>query len=88
MFLGLDFGTTGARACVVDKSEAIVHEQRLAYPEPKKQTPLDWREGLLSLLRSLPVPIATQLHGIVITATSGTSLLCNDDLIPVSPALL
>lgn len=88
LHLGLDFGTTGARACVVDADGTIVHEDRIAYPEPQIQTPLDWREALLTLLRSLPAPIAAQLQGIAIAATSGTVLLCNDELEPVSPALL
>lgn len=88
MYLGLDFGTTGARACVVDTASAIVHKDRVAYPDPENQTPLDWREALLTLLRHIPASIAAQLQGIAIAATSGTVLLCNDGLEPVSPALL
>ena len=34
MFLGLDFGTSGARACVIDNEKTIVWEQRVAYPDP------------------------------------------------------
>lgn len=88
LYLGLDFGTTGARACVVDTLGTIVHEDRIAYSDPLNQTPPDWREALLSLLRRLPASISMQLHGIAIAATSGTVLLCNDYLEPVSPALL
>lgn len=94
--LGLDFGTTGARACVVDASHAIVHQGHIAYPVPgilhpgsgQASTPLDWREALLTLLGRLPVPVATQIHGIAIAATSATVLLCDDELEPISPALL
>jgi len=88
LHLGLDFGTTGARACVVDETGNIVHEDRIAYPDPEKQTPLDWREALLTLLRHLPASIATQLQGIAIDATSATVLLCDAELRPLSPALL
>lgn len=88
LYLGLDFGTSGARACVLDEDGAIVHQDRAAYPAPEKQTPQDWREALLALLRRLPAPIAAHLHGIAIAATSATVLLCDDDLEPVSPALL
>lgn len=86
--LGFDFGTSGARACVVDASGEIVHQDRIAYPDPEKQTPLEWREALLTLLRHLPASVATQLQGIAIAATSGTVLLCDDELELVSPALL
>lgn len=86
--LGLDFGTSGARACVLDRNKEIVHEDRAAYPDPDRQTPLDWREALLILLGNLPVAVAAQLQGIAIAGTSGSVLLCDDNLEPVSPALL
>lgn len=86
--LGLDFGTTGARACVVDASGAIVHEDRIAYPDPDAQSALEWREALLTLLRGLPATIPAQLRGIAIDATSATVLLCDAELRPVSHALL
>ncbi len=88
MYLGLDFGTTGARACVLNADEAVIHEGRIAYPDPEEQTPEDWREALLALLRRLPAPIAAKIRGIAVDATSATVLLCDDHLEPVSPALL
>lgn len=88
MYLGLDFGTTGARACVVDAGGAVVHEDRAEYPEPDKQGPLEWREALLLLLRRLPSPIAAGLQGIAVDATSATVLLCDRGLEPVSEALM
>lgn len=88
LHLGLDFGTSGARACVIEAAQAIVHEEHLPYTDPARQTPLDWREALLTLLSHLPASVAAQLQGIAIAATSGTVLLCDDDLEPISPALL
>ena len=87
-YLGLDFGTSGTRACVVNTDGVIVHEDRIAYPDPEKQTPLEWREVLLTLLQRLPASVATQMRGIAMDATSGTVLLCDAELEPVSPALL
>ncbi len=92
-YLGLDFGTSGARACVLNDAEAVIHEDRLAYPNaavqnPAAQTPLDWRVALLTLIRRLPVAIAAELQGIAIAATSATVLLCDEELDPTSPALL
>ncbi len=88
MYLGLDFGTSGARACVVGAHGAVVHEDRVAYPDAGRQTPLEWREALLTLLRRLPDTASSQLQGIAIAATSGTVLLCDEELEPASPALL
>lgn len=87
-YLGLDFGTSGARACVLDEDGAIAHEDRIAYCDAAGQTPEDWREALHNLLRRLPAPVAAQLKRIAVDATSGTVLLCDDELQPVSPALL
>jgi sugar (pentulose or hexulose) kinase len=88
MFLGLDFGTSGARACVIDTQKSIIWEQRIAYPDPTSQTPADWRAALHTLLSALPKNIAAGLHGLAIDGTSGTVLLCDKALEPCSPALL
>ncbi len=88
MFLGLDFGTSGARACVIDHDRAIVWEQRVGYPDPAKQTPTNWRAALHMLLCMLPKGITGQLQGLAIDGTSGTVLLCDEELEPCSPSLL
>jgi sugar (pentulose or hexulose) kinase len=88
MFLGLDFGTSGARACAIDHQKFMVWEQRIRYHDPAAQTPDDWRAALHALLNALPKNIAAQLHGLAIDGTSGTALLCDAELEPVSPALL
>jgi D-ribulokinase len=87
-FLGLDFGTTGARACVLDAAGSIAHEQRIAYCDAAGQTPQDWREALHALLRGLPAHIAENLQRIAVDATSATVLLCDAELQPISTALL
>lgn len=88
MFLGLDFGTSGARACVLDIAGAIAHEAGVAYPNPAEQTPGDWRIALHTLLKGVPLHISQQLQRIAVDATSATVLLCDEELQPVSPALL
>jgi D-ribulokinase len=87
-FLGLDFGTSGARACVIDHDKTVAWEQRVSYHDPAGQTPTDWRAALHTLLSALPKGIATQLQGVAIDGTSGTVLLCDESLQPVSHALL
>jgi len=87
-FLGLDFGTSGARACVMDGVRSTVWEQRITYPDAAAQTPLDWRSALHALLSALPKRIAAGLHGLAIDGTSGTVMLCDAELEPLHPALL
>lgn len=88
MYLGLDFGTSGARACVIDDVGKVAHANRVIYPKPADQTPDDWRGALYSLLAQIPAPIAHQLKRIAIDGTSASVLLCDGNLNPVTPALL
>jgi len=88
MYLGLDFGSSGARACVIDESEAVVHEDRIEYHNAARQTPEDWRLALLTLIRNTPPVILSKLKRISIDATSSTVFLCDAALQPVSPVLL
>ncbi|MBI3479585.1 MAG: FGGY-family carbohydrate kinase [Nitrosomonadales bacterium] len=87
-YLGLDFGTSGARACAINQHKTVVWEQRHAYPHAAHQTPIDWRIALHTLLAALPQHIAAHLQGLAIDGTSATVLLCDAALEPVSPALL
>jgi sugar (pentulose or hexulose) kinase len=87
-YLGLDFGTSGARACVIARDQSVVWEQRVEYPDPDRQTPADWREALHTLLSALPEQLGARLQGLGIDGTSGTVLLCDAELEPCSAALL
>ena len=88
MYLGLDFGTSGARVCVIDQAALIVYQDRINYPEPEHQTSLDWREALHTHLKRLPAALAAELRGIAIAATSATVLLCDEKMEPISSPLL
>jgi sugar (pentulose or hexulose) kinase len=84
--LGLDFGTSGARACVIDANEQIVHQDQI--PFLAESTPQAWREALFALLSRLPAHLASQLRGVAVDATSATVLLCDASLEPVSEGLM
>jgi len=87
MFLGLDFGTSGARACVLDEAGAIAHQDHISYCDASGHTADDWREALHTLLRRLPAAISSQLRRIAVDAASSSVLLCDAALHPVSPVL-
>jgi D-ribulokinase len=87
-FLGIDFGTSGARACAISADKVVCWEQRVSFADAVNQTPQDWREALEFLLAALPPALAKNLRGIALDGTSSTVLLCDAQLAPVSPALL
>lgn len=85
-FLGLDFGTSGARACVLDEAEETVFESRAAYADAA--SPQNWREALFGLLAGLPAEIRAGLSALAIDGTSGTLLATDAAFAPMGPALL
>lgn len=85
-FLGLDFGSSGARACVLDEAGETLHESRAPYADPAD--PNNWREALFDLLKELPVSIRAGLSAIAIDGTSGTLLATDSILEPLGTALL
>lgn len=85
-YLGLDFGTSGARAAIIDATEQVVWSAHTTYTDA--QSALSWREALFWLLEQIPPALRTAVHGIAIDGTSGTVLLTNDDFQPASPVLM
>jgi len=88
-FLGIDFGTSGARACVIDQAGTpIVEDTRDFGTLAEHERAGVWREALWDLVASLPPPIRTQLSDIALDGTSGTVLACDEELSPRHPPLL
>lgn len=88
-FLGIDFGTSGARACVIDADGAVVHADHRDFGtlEEYERAGL-WREALWELVAALPPAIRMQVSDIAIDGTSGTLLACDEALDPRAPPLL
>lgn len=88
-FLGIDFGTSGARACVIDIDGAVVAEDTRDFGtlEDYERAGI-WREALWDLVAALPPGIRTQLSDIALDGTSGTVLACDEELSPRHPPLL
>jgi len=88
-FLGIDFGTSGARSCVIDAEGAIVAEDARDFGTLEEHERAGiWRDALWDLVASLPPPIRAQLSDIALDGTSGTVLACDEELSPRHPPLL
>jgi len=85
--LGIDFGTSGVRAAVVDAQRQLRWSYRAEYP-PHPHAHESWRLALEKLLAQLPTDLRTALGRIAINGTSGTVLLCDRHGHPLTPALL
>jgi sugar (pentulose or hexulose) kinase len=84
-YLGIDFGTSGARAIAIDGDNNL--QTQIDYPFTS-QTPLSWHTALDYLLTNLPESIKNNLCRLGINGTSSTILLCDRLGKPVTPPLL
>jgi xylulokinase len=91
-FAGVDIGTTGARALVIDDSGSIVvsasSEYPLSSPRPgwSEQDPNDWWAGAKKVLSR--VGRDAQLDAIGLTGQMHGSVFLDEDHQPIRPALL
>lgn len=88
MYLGMDFGTGGARACVIDPNGEIEDIARSDFGrlEPHELCAA-WRTTLLELPTALPLSLRKRLRGLCIDATSATVLACDSSLRGIFPPL-
>ena len=52
-YLGIDFGTSGARAMAIDAQHEVVAQSHIEFDEPDL-TPAVWRIALFDLISQLP----------------------------------
>ncbi|MBU2641843.1 MAG: FGGY-family carbohydrate kinase [Gammaproteobacteria bacterium] len=88
-FLGIDFGTSGARSCVINAEGTLIAEDSRDFGTLEEYERAGiWREALWDLVASLPPAIRTQLSDIALDGTSGTVIACDEALDPRAPPLL
>lgn len=89
LFLGIDFGTSGARAIAIDYSGTVCAQAQYSFVNsPLASVVNDWQVALFSLLESIPLAVRRQLCSIAIDGTSSTVLLCDEQGLPVLEPLL
>lgn len=94
-FLGIDAGTSGIRACLIDVNARPIAEIARPLPPPEvngnrvSQSPHVWANTLSDLLRALADTASLQdLKTIAIDGTSGTVFFTDDTGEPLCPALM
>ncbi|MBD2345406.1 FGGY-family carbohydrate kinase [Anabaena subtropica] len=86
-YLGIDFGTSGARAVVIDESAQI--QTQVRYPWLWADSLVSsWQKALLTLLGQIPEELRRDMKAIAINGTSSTVLLCDAIGNPVDTPLL
>lgn len=89
LYLGLDFGTSGARACVIAAPGEI---EEMARVELDGLTPAHaaaaWQETLFSLIAGLPAGARKRIAALAVNGTSATVLGCDANFNPMAEPLL
>ncbi len=89
LYLGLDFGTSGARAVVIESNLQVKAQTQYPWENAQEnKLPHVWQKALFTLLNSIPQEMRREIRAIAIDGTSATVLLSNSDGKPVSEALL
>ena len=86
--LGIDFGTSGARAIAIDPHSKVVAQSQRMFTAREVTQPSAWRQTLWQLLADVEVEVRGQLSRIAINGTSATVLLCDRNFQPLTAALL
>jgi sugar (pentulose or hexulose) kinase len=95
VYLGIDFGTSGCRGCVIDAGREVLAESRVPLPLPERrgaaveQDPAVWWTALEALLADVGTRIAlTDIAALCVDGTSSTLLLCDARGMPLGSALM
>lgn len=77
-YLGIDFGTSGARAIVIDSEAKISSEVQYPFKSLISTNLADtWKQTLFTLLAQIPEAIRQEISSIAINGTSATVMLCD-----------
>jgi D-ribulokinase len=98
LYLGIDFGTSGARAIALSHPQGVavtpsdghlaeIYQTSCPFTQAKN-LPTLWRNTLFHLLDQIPKPLRSQICAIAINGTSSTVLLCDQTGEPIAEPLL
>lgn len=85
--LGIDFGTSGARAVVIDSDRQIQAEVHIAFEASVSLASL-WQNTLWDLIGQIPLQVRQSIDAIAINGTSSTVLICDRQGNPIASPLL
>ncbi|XP_009618616.1 D-ribulose kinase isoform X1 [Nicotiana tomentosiformis] len=79
LYLGMDFGTSGARYALIDNEGSIHAEGKREYPLYMKEEKMDWiqswKDTLFLLLDDVPTSLRPVVASIAIDGTSATTII-------------
>jgi D-ribulokinase len=88
-YLGIDFGTSGTRAVVINAEGVIQSKAQHPFADASDGgTATGWKKALFSLIAQIPQDIRGEIRAIAIDGTSSTVLLCDATGQPITEPLM
>jgi len=91
-YIGIDFGTSGARAVVINAAGIVKAEAQSSFDAETLTKPdslaTNWQQTLFSLIEQIPLDVRRNVKAIALNGTSSTVLLCDAEGLPVTAPIL
>jgi sugar (pentulose or hexulose) kinase len=88
-YLGIDFGTSGARAIAINSARQIQAQASVGFdPQTTQNWAETWKAALFNLIAQIPEELRQQTKAIAINGTSSTVLICDDQGQPLDEPIL
>ncbi|MCU0534835.1 MAG: FGGY-family carbohydrate kinase [Hydrococcus sp. Prado102] len=88
-YLGIDFGTSGARAIIIDSQEKSYWQTEKSFNDLNANNLASvWQQTLFELIEQIPSQIRQDIKAIAIDGTSSTVLLCDRQGNPIDEPIL
>lgn len=94
MFCGIDLGTSGVKALLLDEGGGVVAEGKASLKENRprpgwsEQDPADWCDATHEAVNSLPADLRAAVRGIGLSGQMHGATFLGDDDKPLRPAIL
>ena len=94
LYLGIDFGTSGTRAVVIDAAGVIQAEAQYSFElvsgstEALTSTASAWKNALFTLIEQIPLQTRRKIKAIAFDGTSSTVLVCDSKGQPITEPLM
>ena len=87
--LGIDFGTSGARAIAINQAKTIISQVKYPFSNSTSDNLADtWQRAIYFLLEQIPIKVRKHIRAIAINGTSSTVLLCDRSGTPLDNPIL
>lgn len=87
-YLGIDFGTSGARAIALSSQAEISAQAQYPFLEQPRNLASAWQQALYALIEQIPAAVRRETKAIALNGTSSTVLLCDAQGNPIDTPIL